>query len=305
MLWPAWKKNLVTFRCWQILHKFLKSLKTIQKLFFSVLWLCFCILLLRCEVNKTVNMHTNYRIVFYGTHEPFDADLCALCVKQTVCGFVRSVWNTLSIWMESRVVDYASRSGFSVQAYRQWVIEYHLQFHLQLWSLPPGSWSPWWLGGTLSLCSRNLSAETQRKLTVCINIMSTAQSQEEGTCSFKRIRRRGRGLQHTGDSTATKVWGLIGPLYQHFKCLCGNDMQYTTKPRNECVCVCLNTPSTYLSGCQGNKVIDSEWDDLPKKADDDPPHLVTCHCDVKKHLDTHTNTHAQKDCRPIRGVKWQ
>lgn len=39
----------------------------------------------------------------------------------------------------------------------------HLQFHLQLWSLLPGSWSPWWLCGTLSLCSRNLSAEAHAK----------------------------------------------------------------------------------------------------------------------------------------------
>lgn len=44
----------------------------------------------------------------------------------------------------------------------------------------------------------------------------------------------------------------------------------------------------YLSSCQGNKVIDSERDDLPKQADDDPTHLVTSHCDVKKHLHTHT-----------------
>lgn len=54
----------------------------------------------------------------------------------------------------------------------------------------------------------------------------------------------------------------------------------------QCVweCVCVFVPSAYLSGCQGDKVIDSEWDDLPKKADYDPSHLVTRHRDVKKHL---------------------
>lgn len=55
--------------------------------------------------------------------------------------------------------------------------------------------------------------------------------------------------------------------------------------------------TAYLSSCQGNKVVDSERDDLPKQADDDPTHLVTCHCDVKKHLDTHT--HTQKGCQSI------
>lgn len=38
----------------------------------------------------------------------------------------------------------------------------HLQFHLQLWSPLPGSWSPWWLCGTSSLCNRNLSAKTHK-----------------------------------------------------------------------------------------------------------------------------------------------
>lgn len=55
------------------------------------------------------------------------------------------------------------------------------------------------------------------------------------------------------------------------------------------VCVRVFTPSSYLSGCQGNKVIDSKRGDLSKQADDDPAHLVTRHSDVKKHLETHTS----------------
>lgn len=45
---------------------------------------------------------------------------------------------------------------------------------------------------------------------------------------------------------------------------------------------------TYLPCCQGNKVIDSEGDNLAEQADDDPTHLVPCHRDVKKHLQEHT-----------------
>ena len=60
------------------------------------------------------------------------------------------------------------------------------------------------------------------------------------------------------------------------------------------MCVCVralvrsHAPSSYLSGCQGNEVSDSEWDDLSEQPDDDPPDLVTPDCDVKEHLDTHT-----------------
>lgn len=42
----------------------------------------------------------------------------------------------------------------------------------------------------------------------------------------------------------------------------------------------------YLSCCQGNKVANSKRDNLSKQTNDDAPHLVTSHCDVKKHLDT-------------------
>ena len=71
------------------------------------------------------------------------------------------------------------------------------------------------------------------------------------------------------------------------------------------VMVCLYTASAYLSGCQGNKITDSERDDLPKKADDDPPDLVTRHCDVKKHLGTERERERERGCQSVRGVRWQ
>lgn len=58
---------------------------------------------------------------------------------------------------------------------------------------------------------------------------------------------------------------------------------------------------TYLPSCQGNKVVDSEWDHLTEQADDNPPHLVTSYRDVKKHLDTHTcmGAHTHTHCQSI------
>lgn len=55
----------------------------------------------------------------------------------------------------------------------------------------------------------------------------------------------------------------------------------------------------YLSSCQGNKVVDSEWDHLAEQADDNPTHLVTSYRDVKKHLDTHTHTGVHTHCQSI------
>lgn len=55
-------------------------------------------------------------------------------------------------------------------------------------------------------------------------------------------------------------------------------------------------PRSYLSGCEGNKIIDSERHHLSKEADDDAAHLVTRHRDVKKHL--HTGTVAVNPSMP-------
>ncbi len=135
--------------------------------------------------------------------------LTQMKVCQTECVHIIVFW-----WMDSREVDFTAggvwrvfvavlmlfsttRQVFNL-AYRSKESEYlmffdfesqsHLQFHLQLWSLLPGSWSPWWLCGTLSLCSRNLSAETHRK------------HDDRWTLS-----QREEDEHHTADSTTTTI----------------------------------------------------------------------------------------------------